>query len=220
MQQGLFETKSPVEIVDCGGLVNYYPDFLDHNQSDYLFQWLLDNTEWQRHHIRIGGSVSRPIPRLTAWHGDQGAHYRYSGISMKVNPWPMVLFKLKLKLESYLNQQPENSSNPVEFNSVLLNLYRDGNDSVAWHSDNERELGSKPFIASISVGAPREFQLKPHDGFTIVQDRSPIKLTLQSGSLLTMGGSTQQNWLHSIPKCKESCPRINLTFRKVHVPGR
>ena len=105
------------------------------------------------------------------------------------------------------------TSHPLSYNSLLANLYRDGNDSVGWHSDDEKELGTNPMIASVSLGASRRFSLKPQD-----KSRGPLHIELHSGDVIIMGGETQHHWIHQIPKTRMPVTaRINLTFRKIHV---
>lgn len=140
-------------------------------------------------------------PRLTAWYGDPGGEYSYSGVSHTPLAWTAPLLRLKHQVEL---------ATEAKFNSALLNLYRDGNDSVAWHSDDERELGPRPQIASLSLGAQRTFSLK----HKARRDLPRVDLELTHGSLLWMGGTCQQHWLHQIPKRKRVTePRINVTFR-------
>ncbi len=143
-----------------------------------------------------------PLPRLTAWYGDEGKSYTYSGIEQHPDPWTPTLKLIKSKVEEILE---------VTFNTVLLNLYRDGKDSVSWHSDDELELGENPIIASVSFGAVRRFSLK----HKISKDYK-IDLDLPNGSLLLMKGETQHFWQHQIAKTSKSVqPRINLTFRMI-----
>ncbi len=139
-------------------------------------------------------------PRLTAWYGDSGCTYSYSGVGNNPLPWTTTLADIRKKLEVLLDQQ---------FNSVLLNYYRSGKDSIGFHSDDERELGQTPIIASLSYGTPRilEFQHKKAE-----HPNSTVELT--SGSLLLMMGDTQKNWKHGIRKCHAG-PRINLTYRQI-----
>ncbi|HNN87507.1 MAG TPA: alpha-ketoglutarate-dependent dioxygenase AlkB, partial [Pseudomonadales bacterium] len=141
--------------------------------------------------------------RLTAWYGDEGSRYQYSAVNLHALPWTPTLLNIKQRVEAH--------SDGITFNSVLLNLYRNGSDGVAWHSDNEAELGPKPIIASVSFGQERPFQLRH------IQDKNlKYSLPLPHGSLLIMRGETQRNWLHQIPKsAKAMAPRINLTFRVV-----
>ena len=156
--------------------------------------------DWRQDEINLYGKQVL-IPRLQAWYGDKESFYQYSGLSLAPIPWTESLSILKDKIEK--NTQ-------FEFNSMLANLYRDQKDSVAWHSDDEEELGLQPTIASFSLGAERVFQLK----HKITGER--FKLPLQSGSLLIMAGDTQKYWQHAVLKQQRQIgPRINLTFRKI-----
>ena len=144
-------------------------------------------------------------PRLTAWYGDAGIAYRYSGITMQPEPWTRMLNEIKTRLEKFSG---------FTFNSVLLNLYRDGQDSMGWHRDDEKELGKNPAIGSVSFGDCRKFMIRH------VQDRSlKNAINITNGSLLLMAGEMQHYWQHSIPKtAKPAGVRINLTFRKIIAP--
>lgn len=178
-----------------------FPHFVTETEAEQLFQQLYKAVDWQTETIRIAG-VERLVPRLTAWYGDQGASYRYSGITHHPVAWTEALLVLKRRVETLCQS---------DFNSALLNLYRDGRDSVAWHSDDEPELGAQPAIASFSLGASRTFQLK-HKKHKDLRH----KLTLTSGSLLVMRGDTQKCWLHQVPKEPAITePRINITFRNI-----
>ncbi len=141
------------------------------------------------------------IPRLTAWHGDPGAVYTYSGLRNEPRPWTPALAELRARLADRLG---------VRFTSVLLNWYRSGADGMSWHADDEPELGSEPTIASLSLGATRRFELKHR------ADGERIAVPLDHGSLLVMTGETQHCWLHRVPKQPRIAGgRINLTFRVV-----
>ncbi len=167
---------------------------------DQLMAQLVDETAWRQEKITVYGKPY-PQPRLSAWHGDMG--YSYSGIRLQPLPWTPVLWRLKQRIETLTQER---------FNSVLLNYYRDHNDSMGMHSDDERELGKQPAIASLSLGEARDFILKHRRR----KDLKPVKLPLDSGSLLLMRGDTQQNWRHGINKLRRACgPRINLTFRNI-----
>ncbi len=176
--------------------------FIPEEKATRLLIALADEIEWIRPTVRFGKRII-PSPRLAAWHGDEGAVYRYSGIENIPLPWNETLSGIRMSLES---------ATGCRFNSVLLNYYRSGQDSMGWHRDNEPELGSEPLIASISLGEERRF-LMQH-----VKDRNLRWHTdLDNGSLLIMLGQTQQFWRHSIPKSKtRNNPRINLTFRQVY----
>lgn len=179
------------------GLVTYNPDFLNRNEADTLFTRLLDQTPWQQETIMMYG-VEKLVPRLIAWYGD--ADYTYSRRTHRALPMTPDLLDLKQRAEA---------AAATRFNSVLLNLYRTGQDSVAWHADDEKDLGPEPVIASVSIGAERDFKLKHKAG-----QIKPVTLTLGHGSCLVMGAGLQRDWHHAIPKTARPVgPRINLTFR-------
>lgn len=169
--------------------------------ADALLAVLLATVPWEVHRIRLFGREV-DSPRLSCWIGDPQATYTYSGTRFTPQPWPDVLQPLRARLQRELG---------VNFNSVLGNLYRDGRDYMGWHSDNERELGARPVIASVSLGATRRFVLKRRDGSSL-----KLALDLQHGSLLAMAGDTQAHYRHALPAtAKPIGPRINLTFRRI-----
>jgi alkylated DNA repair dioxygenase AlkB len=179
----------------------YFPAFLSTEEADSLFVELLENIPWQQDEITVYGKKHLQ-PRLTALYGNEGKPYSYSNIVMQPHYWTLSLQKIKLLIESVCE---------TNFTTVLLNYYRNGNDSNGWHADNEKELGTNPVIASLSLGAERNFQLKHNSDST--QKRSII---LENGSLLVMKGATQHFWKHQVPKtAKPIGPRINLTFRVI-----
>ena len=184
------------------GNVIVYQDFFDEQTSNDYFARLFTEIEWRQQHIKLYGRTIAQ-PRLTAWHGEPGVCYRYSGITLTAHGWTETLYSIKQALKTVIR---------APFNSVLLNLYRDGNDSMSWHSDDEKELGENPALASISFGASRRFQFKhKHD-----KALANINLELANGSLLIMQGNTQHRWQHQLPKVsKPVAPRINLTFRTI-----
>jgi alkylated DNA repair dioxygenase AlkB len=144
-----------------------------------------------------------PQPRLTAWHGDAGMRYAYSGLAFDPLPWTPLLADIKTRVEQAVGST---------FNSVLLNYYRDHHDSIGFHSDDEPELGERPAIASLSLGEERTFILKHKRS----KSANSVHLRLASGSLLLMKGDTQHHWRHGILKETRPCgPRVNLTFRKI-----
>lgn len=156
---------------------------------------------WSQRPITIFGKQVLQ-PRLTAWCADPGVEIRYSGISYQPQAWSATLCAIKEVVEALAG---------VAFNGVLLNRYRDGADSMGWHRDNEPYLGPEPVIASVSLGAERDFKMKHRR-----EAAPPVTLTLGHGSVLILRGQTQVHWLHSLPKRKRSqTPRINLTFRKI-----
>ena len=181
--------------------ITYIPNFYSEMESDAYFKKIKDETNWQHDSIKVFGKTYMQ-PRLTALFGDLGQTYSYSNIVMHPEIFTPTLKTIKTKVEEFCNYQ---------FNTLLINLYRDGNDSNGWHADNEKELGKNPVIASLSLGEERPFHFKHR---TIISQRH--KLILEHGSLLIMKGETQHYWLHQIAKTKKQIkPRINLTFRKL-----
>jgi alkylated DNA repair dioxygenase AlkB len=197
------EADSIIHLLDEGMNISYIPAFLNKSQSDLLFSELLSAVPWRQPEIWMFGRKVK-IPRLTAWYGDEGAGYVYSGIKNEPLQWTATLQSLRQRVEKEVGSR---------FNSVLLNLYRDGNDHLSWHSDNEKELGVEPLIASVSLGAERVFSFRSD----ILNARNnKYDLLLQHGSLVCMKGKTQVNWLHAMKKnLKVKDARINLTFRLV-----
>lgn len=186
-------------VIDTDGIVFFYAGFLTVEESDRFFSDLYESINWRQEQIKIFGKT-RPVPRLTAWYGDAGKSYTYSGIEHHAQPWNPTLKLIKSKVEDIAE---------VSFNSVLLNLYRDGKDSMSWHSDDEPELGQNPIIASVSLGATRRFSLKHK-----ISKNLKFNIDLTGGSLLLMKAETQHFWQHQIPKTSQVVePRINLTFR-------
>ncbi len=178
-----------------------YPAFFSAPEADRLLKELRETTEWRQDTMPIFGKQV-PLPRLTAWYGDPGCSYVYSGIENEPLPWTAALLEVKNAVEA---------PSGVVFNGVLLNRYRCGQDSMGWHSDNEPEFGEQPVIASASFGGTRTFQMKH-------KKRKELKASLEltHGSLLIMRGGTQANWLHQIPKtAKPVAERLNLTFRRI-----
>ncbi len=181
--------------------VVFYPAFFSAPEADRLLRELRDTTEWRQDTMRFFGKEV-PLPRLTAWYGDPGSRYVYSGIENQPLPWTPALLEIKRAVEI---------PSGVVFNGVLLNRYRSGQDSMGWHSDDESEFGEHPVIASGSFGGTRTFQLKHKKRREL---KASVELT--HGSLLIMRGGTQANWLHQIPKtAKPVEERLNLTFRAV-----
>ena len=197
----IIDLTSTKNIAD--GQVIIYQHFFDKLESDRFFLELLSNINWQQDRIKIfGKEVS--LPRLTAWYGDPGKSYTYSGITMNPDPWSLNLLAIKERIEETVR---------VNFNSVLANLYRNGQDYVSWHSDDEKELGINPTIASVSFGATRRFLLRHRSN----KNLETVDLSLGHGSLLIMKGSTQHYWKHQVPKtAKVKTARINLTFRVIN----
>ena len=185
-------------IIPKDGILEYTYPFI---RTNYLSQ-LIEEIEWSQDKIKMFGKVT-PLPRLTAWYGDPNIFYTYSGIKNTPLPWTQLLLDLKKSVEQECKQ---------EFNSVLLNYYRDGKDHMGWHSDNESELGEDPTIASLSFGSERKFQLKHKTDKGI----EVVSVNIESGSLLVMKNGIQTHWNHRITKTSKPIgPRINLTFRNI-----
>jgi len=179
----------------------YWPAFFNRDAAGDLQHQLISILSWQQASIRLFG---RDVlePRLTAWYADPNIVYSYSGRDLLPRVWPDCLRKIQQQLTRHV---------PHQWNAVLGNLYRDGDDYMGWHSDNESSLGKEPMIASVSLGAEREFILRRKDNH-----RQQYRLSLSDGSLLLMQGSTQQFWQHSLPRRKKvKQARINLTFRQI-----
>ncbi|GAA4180615.1 alpha-ketoglutarate-dependent dioxygenase AlkB family protein [Sphingobacterium ginsenosidimutans] len=197
-QLSLFENEGyhfPEELLD------FEPSFLTTQEADQLFDLLLNAVPWQQT-FRKMYDRSVLTPRLTAWYGDEDTSYELAGKTIPANQWLMPLKALKERIEQQFH---------CTFNSVLLNLYRDNNDSVAWHRDRESELGNRPVIGSVSLGQARYFD------FRKVDDHSrKYSLLLKHGSLLLMKGNLQETWEHRIAKsAQKMTARINLTFRLI-----
>lgn len=182
--------------------IEYIEGLYSVEEATELFTVLQQSLDWRHDDIRMFGKIMK-VPRLQAWYSDNGLTYRYSNMTLASKPWTATLATLKERISDYCQH---------DFNAVLANLYRDQHDSVSWHSDDEAELGNMPIIASLSLGAARDFQLKHID------NKEKLTLSLSTGSLLIMRGDTQRYWQHCVPKrAKEIEARINLTFRKIIV---
>ena len=203
VQSDLFaKNDTRIDVADAD--ICYIDNFLDFPQSCY--DALLQELDWRQDTIMMYGRPV-PIPRLNAWYGDATAEYGYSGLRLNPLPWTETLQSIRQRIQDFTGDR---------FNSVLANFYRDGNDGVSWHSDDERELGENPVIASLSLGATRTFSLR-HRFDRGLKNRH---LPLLSGSLLIMRGTTQHYWQHQVPKQKKvKGGRINLTFRQIRPAG-
>lgn len=192
----------PINLLAIDGETYFYPDFYTAAEADSYFEQLLAGISWRQERIRMFGKwVDQP--RRIAWHGDSGKRYTYSGLQLEPAPWTPLLAKIRDSLTRVSG---------ASFNSVLINLYRDGRDSMGWHSDDEPELGEHPVIASLSLGATRRFRFRHRTEKSL----SPVGLDLTHGSLLLVRGATQHHWQHCLPKtAREVSPRINLTFRVI-----
>lgn len=171
-------------------------------ETQKLFKILLHNLAWQQEQIFLYGRWAN-VPRLMSWYGDEGAEYQYSGVNHQPLPWTDALFSVKQKIESCYQHS---------FNSVMANLYRNGNDSMGCHADNEKELGINPVIASLSLGEERWLKFRHQ------KSKQVLDILLTDGDLLLMAGTIQHHWRHELPKTKQiKTERINLTFRKTNV---
>ncbi len=196
------EKELPQTIDIANGRLTLYPHAFSAPLADYYLAHLIKSIDWQQDYLKIHGN-SIAIPRLQAWYGDSHSHYQYSGLKLAPLAWTKDLLEIKQRVESLCQCQ---------FNSVLLNYYRDGKDSVAWHSDNEVELGPRPIIASVSFGVTRRFVLKHKHNKTLKKINCP----LHHGSLIVMGDTVQKYWQHQVPKEPDiTQTRINLTFRNI-----
>jgi len=189
-------------ILPHNGEIYFIPDFLNKKEADHYLKILLHAIKWEQQSIKIFGRQV-PQPRLTAAFADEGVVYGYSGLQLDASAWTPELLEIKSKIQSFSNET---------FNTALLNLYRNGRDSMGWHRDNEKELGKEPVIASLSLGATRKFLLREK-----ATKSGLISLSLTHGSLILMRGKSQQYWEHSVPKTVgEAGERVNVTFRRVH----
>ena len=218
---GMFEINIP------NGKVLYNPNYFEKQLSDNYLKFLLANSNglepskidwrlferdklneinflnigWHHDSIKMYGKEIF-LPRYSAWHGDSDKPYTYSGLTLMPRPWNSALLQIKENIELPAN---------TEFNSVLLNLYRDGSDYIGWHSDDEKELGQNPIIGSVNFGATRIFQIRRIDN-----NETKISFPLSHGTVLIMMGELQHFWQHAVPKEKKiNNSRINLTFRTI-----
>ncbi len=200
MQKVFLDVDDPMRLPKNGTL-EYTPDFYSSEKATQLFHLLKQEIKWKSEKIKMFGKEVNQ-PRLIAWYGDPEAVYTYSGLTMRPLLWTDALLKIKERIESSVGQN---------FNSVLLNYYRSGQDYMGWHADNEKELGKRPVIASLSLGATRRFQLKHRR-----EDLGLLTIELENGSLLIMKDDMQEHWLHKVAATKKEVgERINLTFRKI-----
>ena len=181
--------------------VRYAPQWLPHAEADALFTALHDGIAWESHRIRLFGREV-DSPRLSCWIGDADAAYTYSHTRFEPRPWPKVLLPVRERLRTELG---------ADFNGVLANLYRDGNDRMGWHADDEPEIDPRVPIASLSLGATRRFVLRRRG-----EASRKVSIELEHGCLLTMDCATQRHWQHALPRtARDTGARINLTFRRI-----
>jgi alkylated DNA repair dioxygenase AlkB len=191
--------KECLTVIENGEYI-FYPNFFSQSESDLILKNLRSNIVWKQESMNMYGKKIN-FPRLTAWYGNNDKPYSFSGITLQPLPWSSEILTIKSKIEPVAK---------TEFNSVLLNLYRDGNDSISWHTDAEKELGANPVIASVNFGATRKFQLRH------IKTKEKLEIELTHGSLLIMQGELQHFWQHQVPKTSKVVgERINLTFRVI-----
>jgi alkylated DNA repair dioxygenase AlkB len=224
----LFDNGSSYRIVIPHGELIYVEHFFDKKISDRTVEYFQENSNfdwrkvrwkqlsseqlkeveftnihWKQDNIKLYGKTI-PLPRLTSWYGDSGKSYTYSGINSKPNEWNKGLLYLKSRIEEFAG---------VTFNSVLLNWYRNGEDYLNWHADDEKELGVNPVIASANFGETRDFLVRKNN-----DNSKKLVLPLKNGTLLIMRGEMQHYWQHSVPKRKKvRGSRFNLTFRHINI---
>ncbi|TGL51571.1 alpha-ketoglutarate-dependent dioxygenase AlkB [Leptospira kemamanensis] len=195
----LFPSNPNENLLPYDGILFYFPQFLEPKKSQFYFETFQSNIEWKHDEAILYGKhiITK---RSVAWYAEKGFSYRYSGTTKTALPWSKDLLELKEEVERETKEK---------FNSCLLNLYHDGSEGMAWHSDDETSLKPNSTIASVSLGAERIFRFKHKKKNTLVE------VSLEPGSLLLMQGEIQHHWLHSLPKVlKVKRPRINLTFRQ------
>jgi len=198
----LFNTQagSSLNLLPKDGTVNYYGKLFSAEQSNKYLSSLLNTIEWKNDEAIIFGKLLI-TKREVAWYGDKDFEYSYSKITKRALPWTKELSELKRIIEKQTGEQ---------FNSCLLNLYHNGDEGMAWHSDGETDLKKDGAIASLSFGAARKFSFKHK------QTKETVSIILEHGSLLVMKDSTQTYWLHRLPPTKTTRkPRVNLTFRTI-----
>lgn len=194
----LFNTTKDNNLLPFDGEVNYYGSVMNTEQSEYYFDQLLQNIQWENDKAIIFGKLII-TKRKVAWYGDKPFEYTYSKTTKSALPWTKELLELKEIIENKTGEK---------FNSCLLNLYHNGDEGMAWHSDGEKDLKKNGAVGSLSFGAERKFSFKHK------KTKQTVSVYLEKGSLLVMKGTTQINWLHRLPPTKKvKKPRINLTFR-------
>nr|WP_233172009.1 alpha-ketoglutarate-dependent dioxygenase AlkB [Dyella sp. ASV21] len=204
--EGTIQDWQPLQLP--GAELDLWPRWLSADEADRLLAELMASIPWETHRIRIFGREV-DSPRLSCWIGDADATYVYSRTRFEPRPWSPLLASLRERVASVCG---------APFNSVLANLYRNGQDSMGWHSDDEPELGLRPVIASLSLGAERRFRLRPRHQAGRREVRAVV---LAHGSLLRMAGDTQRHYQHELPKAGAvTGPRLNLTFRQIHARAR
>ena len=200
LNMDLFSTEGIINLLPGDGVVNYYGKVMNQKEANHYLDRLFHSIEWKNDEVVIFGKhiITK---RKVAWYGDADYLYTYSNITKQALPWTTELLALKKIAEEHTAST---------FNSCLLNLYHNGDEGMAWHSDDERSISKDTHIASFSFGAERKFSFKHK------KTKQTVSIILENGSLLIMKDTTQTHWLHSLPKSKKinGC-RVNLTFREM-----
>jgi len=203
MTQGSLFDEDPLELLPHDGSAIFHPDAFEGHDAARLMEQLHEEIPWEQRQVRMFNKLIDQ-PRLVAWFGDADGAYTYSGHTLEPHRWTPAVDECRRRCEALAG---------VSFNSGLANLYRDGQDTVGWHSDDEPELGAEPIIASVSFGAVRRFDLRHRSG------EPTIKTELLPGSVIIMSGQCQAKWKHQVARTKRvDAPRINLTFRQINTP--
>lgn len=200
----LFNTlpDSSINILPKDGIVNYYGKLMTYQEANHYFDMLMNTIEWKNDQAVMYGKLLI-TKRKVAWYGDTDFEYTYSNTTKRALPWTNELLELKSMAEEKTGEK---------FNSCLLNLYHNGDEGMAWHSDGEKDLKKNGAIGSLSFGAERKFAFKHKE------TKETVALILEHGSLLVMKDTTQTNWLHRLPPSKLiHKPRVNLTFRTMNL---
>ena len=198
-RSGLFDDE-PIELLPVDPSAAFHEAAFAEDEARSLFESLREEIPWEQRQVRMFGKWIDQ-PRLVAWFGDPDAPYSYSGLTLDPHPWTPAVDVCRRRCEALAG---------VSFNSGLANLYRTGQDTVGWHSDDEPELGDEPIIASVSFGATRRFDLRHKSG------APTVKVDLVPGSVVIMSGRCQSHWKHQVARTKRvDAPRINLTFRRL-----
>jgi alkylated DNA repair dioxygenase AlkB len=198
----LFSSEKVINILPFDGTTNNHGVILSKSDADFYFKALLETIPWENDQAIIFGKIIT-TKRKVAWFGDSEFSYTYSKITKKAKIWTDELFVLKKIIEKETNET---------YNSCLLNLYHSGDEGMAYHSDGEKMLKKNGAIASVSLGATRNFSFKHK------KNNQKVAVILEHGSLLVMKDETQTHWLHRLPTTKKvTSPRINLTFRTIEL---
>jgi len=194
--------NQPINLINNGGMVDYYGNLMNDAQADIYFARLLESIAWKNDRAVFNGKETI-TKRKVAWYGEKPYNYTYSNTTKKALFWTQELLDLKAMAEEKTNES---------YNSCLLNLYHNGTEGMAWHSDAEKDLKRNAAICSLSLGAERKFSFKNK------HTKEVVSLVLKHGSCLVMKGATQKNWLHRLPPTSiPTNARINLTFRTIEI---